>query len=265
MKIANYSQERALLTEIGCRARSEPILFLRGLPDTGKTSLLRWLQSDCCDRVRVVRVNLYDRERGIEPVVAMNLCVGELGWTHFKAYDESALRRPIGGRSSITGNTISGNNITVMASAGATEQDQLINATELTDLFIAGLTQAASTGLPIMLCFDGYGLASWVTRRWVDQALVPGIRRSGAARLVLTSQTEAEGSLLDQVDEFLEVELKGIHEVEEWIRHAEEIGLRLPGPNPAAARERLIGAVSALQGTPGSIVKWLNVESRRTP
>jgi hypothetical protein len=186
-----------------------------------------------------------------------------LGCQHFEAYEQSPLHRPLGGPATISGNTISGNNITVMASSGVNEDDQVLHAIKLTPPFLSGLERAAENGLPIVLCFDGYGASSSVTRQWVEQGLVPGVLKSGAVRLVLTSRERAQESLLDQVGELLEVELRGIHEAEDWIRLAEESGLCLPGASAEAKRERLIGAVSALEGIPGSIMQWLQVQSRR--
>lgn len=260
MHIANYHAERAMLERVIGEPEAKRAIFVSGQSDYGKTWLLDWFEQQYCAVARVLRINLSDPDVDLNPALAMTLCAGKLGWSHFGDFSAALARRPAN-QAKIENVRSQGDNVTFIASAGVTLADQLLTALELTSPFVNGLRVAAANGAPIIICLDGYCCAPKPIRAWIERALVDEVVRAGCARLIITGREPEGHKLCKDLRALAAIELRGVDDVEEWERVAEELGRVLPGDDAASA---LSVAISVTQGAPGQMMRWLQRLSPRT-
>ncbi|MEA3043757.1 MAG: hypothetical protein QOH47_1595 [Sphingomonadales bacterium] len=253
MHIANYHDERAMLDRIIGEPAPERTIFLSGRSDCGKTWLLDWFEQQYGGVARVVRINLSDPDVEMNPALAMSMCVGKLGWDHFGDFSAALARRPAN-QAKIENIRSQGDNVTFIASAGVTLADQLTTALELTAAFVKGLAAAAEESSPIVICLDGYCCAPAPTRAWLEMGLVGDVARATCARLIITGREPAGQKLCNVAGALAAIELRGVDDVNEWARVANELGRALPGHDGAAA---LQVAISVTEGVPGQMMRWL--------
>jgi hypothetical protein len=254
MHIANYKAERDILERVIGDQTPERTIFLSGESEYGKTWLLDWLEQQYGKEARIVRVNLFEPDSEMNPALAMSQCIGKLGWDHFSEFKEVRARRPVS-QANIENVRSIGNNVTFTAAANPPSvADQLVTAMELTDAFVKGLSRAASAGPPIVICLDGYCRAAPPIPDWVEQALIDYVTKAKCARLIITRRKPADPKLCYGADALAAIELRGVADVGEWARVADELGRALPGEDAQAALEV---AISVTEGVPGPMMRWL--------
>lgn len=262
MHIANYHQERDTLTGALGEWPLASTIFVSGGPDYGKTWLLRWFQEQYSSAARIVHVDLADPEIETTPVLAMNMCARKLGWHHFNEYKDELARRPAN-QAKIENVRVYGDNATFTANAGPEPPDQVATAIELTAPFVKGVASAAEGGAPIVICLDGYCSAQATTRSWIERALAGDLAASRCARLIIAGRKPASPKLCDGVAAMVAIELRGVDDVNEWERLANELGRTLPGENDSAARLILQGAILISEAAPGKLMRWLKQQPPR--
>ncbi len=256
MPIANYHDERDELAKLVTSGPPRAI-YVKGDEDYGKSCIVSWLRGKVADQARVVVVDLAPPQRSMTPDLVMRICAQELGWEHFQLFRTESERLTPRRQAAVENVTVNGSFNTITASAGSTIEDQLALAIELTGPFLKCLEEAAGRHPAIILCLDGYDRDAKLMSGWLELSLLPGLARRPIANIVVSGRCIPPPELFERAPHADTLELKGVHDVKEWLRVAAELKRRLPGDDPGQAEQRLIGIIGYARGQPGGIMTYL--------
>lgn len=260
MVYVNYHRERQVLESVVTPSVRRSTLFVTGREEFGKTELLQWFKDTHGPTKQVCYIDVADPAAALTPRAAMNTFVADLGARCFQEYWD-AHNAMAANVSVIRGVTVNGSGNHIEASSGASIKDQLANLVPLTQAFVAGVSAASSEDRPVILCIDGYGSTEDLTRLWIRQQLVRWMRTHPNTYLIIASRTPPDRELLVEDRNLETIELRGIHDVNEWLDAARELNCNLPVDEDAEVALRVL--INYTQGEPGGIMRWLRTGTPR--
>lgn len=262
MVYVNYHDERKALASVVAPQPRRATKYVTGGEEVGKTELLQWFRETHGSANLVCYIDIDDRHETTTPRVAMSTFVTELDPRRFEKY--RALDQEIAAGAAIVKDVnIEGSYNHVEASKGVKIGDQLANLIPLTQAFVEGLADQAVPERPIVLCVDGYSSTDKLTRLWVAQHLVRLLRPRPNVYLVLAGRDPPDRELRMEDRSLQVIELRGIHDVEEWLAAARELECELAVESDKEAEVALRAVINYAQGRPGGIMAWLRTMTRR--
>ena len=260
MVFVNYYREREeLAAAVVAPAERAATTFVAGPEESGKTELLQWFRATHNSGTQICYVDVADPAAATTPRAVMSTFITDLTGAMFEDY--WAEDRKVTANVAMIQNVKiegSGNEIKAI-SGGVAIEDQLANLIPLTRAFIAGVTAASGPGSPVVLCVDGYSSTETLTRLWIRRQLVRMMRSAQSARLIITGREIPDRDLLIADQNLRLIELRGIHDVEEWLQAARQLGCILPAdPQQVEAGLRMV--IDYANGQPGGIMSWLRTK-----
>ena len=261
MVFVNYNREREELAAADVPAGRAVTTFVTGREESGKTALLQWFRAAHGIANRILYIDVADPAAAETPRGVMSTFITELRADTFEDYWTQE-RENFPNIAIIRDVQIQGSNNEIKAvSGGVAIADQLANLIPLTRAFVAGVMTASGPDNPVVLCVDGYSSTEELTRLWIRRQLVRMMRPLPFARLVIAGRKQPDPDLLGADQDLHIIELRGIHDVGEWLRAAQELGCILAA-NPREVEAGLRMLIDYADGHPGNIMSWLRSKAQ---
>lgn len=245
--LANYITPQTLFSQLLTSQANSNILLLQGKSGSGKSRLIE----HCLTRTSNVPSLLFQLQRGGETIASLLTTLGRTcGWEKLPRFVETAvilLEHPPGKATDPLWLQGMHRHLRDVGRIGDIDS-RLSRYQLLTDAWFA---DAAQFDTPLLLAVDGYENASTLFDRWFCHDFLHQVAHSNAVKLIVGGQTiPATQPGLPVLAETL----TGIHQPEEWIAWAVEVGFAPPPPAAMGLITRL------LKGNPSQIIEAIYSE-----
>ncbi|MCA9948468.1 MAG: ATP-binding protein [Anaerolineales bacterium] len=246
--IANYVTEETLFREMVASDLEPNILFFQGESGSGKSHLIEHCINSVPDNPSV----LIKLQSGSELVPTLFTRIGmRMGWGKlpiFTGMVAKLLEQP-GQENNPLWQASMHRHLSEIGKLSDIES-RFTRYQLLSDAWFADAGQFET---PFLLAMDTYEKSSSLFDRWFSEEFLYGVANSGHMRVLVGGQRvptlqESWGFSARLQD------LKGIHNVEEWLVWAEKVGYQIALP------ENLATVIEALNGNPSQIIQFIKTQ-----
>ncbi len=246
--IANYGTEETLFHEMVASDLEPNILLFQGESGSGKSHLIEHCINSVPDNPSV----LIKLQSGSELVPTLFTRIGmRLGWEQLPIFTGmvAKLLEQSGKENDQLWQASMHRHLSEIGKLSDIES-RFARYQLLSDAWFADVRQFET---PFLLAIDTYEKSSSLFDRWFSEEFLYGVANSGHMRVLVGGQRVPTIQATWEFSASLQ-DLKGVHDVEEWLVWAGKAGYQIPTP------ENLITIVEALNGNPSQIIEFIKTQ-----
>jgi hypothetical protein len=255
--IANYAPHRDALAALLQQPCGQPLLFITGEKDYGKTWLLSWFQTELGDQCRFLKFDLAAPQKLFSPSFIMRKCSEAIGKENFPNFEHEAKVYNRSRVAVVQDVHIRGDNNVVTAEVGTTPQEQLLVALDLTNIFVEDLKKIAARDPPVIFVFDHVDSPGQLISDWLYDGLIPALRSVPHSRLVLAARQLPDFAGAFWTPASKTVTLTGVDDPTAWYSLAKLLKKSFPVQPGADPNVYLEGAIKLGKGVPGTLMPFI--------